>query len=142
MHTCAKDIITSEGVHFVVLCFILIIVIIIIIALIKYLVRFMPIKLPIHVGKQNDIDHLTPQSPLLIVKKNLNFKICLHKYFLRSKPFLWSKGFCVRIKDFWAYDDDPTNILSLQTIRRNFHQFLVFCLLWHDLFPSPLFHSS
>ena len=37
-HTFVKELIISEGVHFLVLCFILIIVTIIIIGLIKYLV--------------------------------------------------------------------------------------------------------
>ena len=75
--TYLTELIISEGVHFLVLFFILIIVIIIIIGLIKYLVWFMPSKLSIRVGKQNDIDHLGSQSPLFIVKTNSNFRIRL-----------------------------------------------------------------
>ena len=74
-HTCVKELIMSEGVHFLVLFFIFIIVIINVIGLIKYLVWFMPSKLSIHVSKQNDKDHLAPQSPLFIVQVNSNFRI-------------------------------------------------------------------
>ena len=75
MHTCVKELIISEGVHFLVIFFIFIIVIIIIIGLIKYLVWFMPSKLSIHVSKQNDMDHLASQSPLFMVKTNSNFRM-------------------------------------------------------------------
>ena len=74
-HTYAKELIISEGVHFIVLFFIIIIVIIIVIGLIKYLVCFMASKLSIRVDKQNDIDHLASQSPLFIVKANSNLRI-------------------------------------------------------------------
>ena len=73
--TCVQELIISEGVHFLVLFYILIIAIIIIIGLIEYLIWFMPSKLSIHVSKQNNIDHLASQSPLFIVKTNSNFKI-------------------------------------------------------------------
>ena len=73
MHTCVKELMVSEGVLF----FILLIAIIIIIGLIKYLVWFMPSKLSIHVGKQNDIGHLPTQSPLFIAKRNSSFRIRL-----------------------------------------------------------------
>ena len=73
-HTCVKRLIISQEIHFIVLFFILIVAIIIIIGLIKYLVWFIPSKLSIHVGKQNDIDHLESQSyRLFIIKKNSNF---------------------------------------------------------------------
>ena len=75
--TCVKELIISEGVHFLVLFFILIIVIIIIIGLIKYLVWFMSSKLSINVSKQNDIDNLASQSSLFVVKINSNFRIRL-----------------------------------------------------------------
>ena len=66
-----KELIISEGVRYLVLFFIFIIVIIII----KYLVLFMPSKLSIHVSRQNDMDHLASQSPLLIVQTNSNFRV-------------------------------------------------------------------
>ena len=73
-HTCVKRLIISQEIHFIVLFFILIVAIIIIIGLIKYLVWFIPTKLSIHVGKQNDIDHLESQSyRLFIIKTNSNF---------------------------------------------------------------------
>ena len=74
-HTCVKELIISEGVHFLALFFIFIIVIIVIIGLIKYLVWFMLNKLSIHVIKQNDKDHLASQSPLFIVQTNSNFRM-------------------------------------------------------------------
>ena len=74
-HTCVKELIISEGVHFLALFFIFIIVIIVIIGLIKYLVWFMLSKLSIHVSKQNDKDHLASQSPLFIVQTNSNFRM-------------------------------------------------------------------
>ena len=73
MHTCVKELIVSEGVLF----FLLLIAIIIIIGLIKYLVWFMPSKLSIHVGKQNDIGDFPSQSPLFIAKRNSRFRIHL-----------------------------------------------------------------
>ena len=76
-HTCVKELIINEGVHFLALFFILIMVIIIIVGMIKYLVGFMPGKLSINVGKQKDIDHLASQSPLFTVKTNSNFRIRL-----------------------------------------------------------------
>ena len=75
-HTCVRELVKSEGVHFLVF-FILIIAIVIVIGLIKYLVWFMPSKLSIHVSKQNGIDNLVSQSPLFLVKTNSNFRIYL-----------------------------------------------------------------
>ena len=66
-NTYDKELLISDGVHLLDLFFVLIIVIIIIIGLIKYLAWFMPIKPPIPVDKQDNIDHLASQFPLFIV---------------------------------------------------------------------------
>ena len=78
MHTCVKELIKSEEVHFLVLFFIFIFVMIII-GVIKYLVWFMRRKLSIHVSKQNEMDHLLwqykirnsePVSPCSVYSQN------------------------------------------------------------------------
>ena len=66
-----------------------------------------------------------------------NFVLLFHPFpsFSVNFSYIWDFGTACW---WWSYQYTH----SLPAIGRGFHQFLVFCLLWHALFPRPLFIAA